>query len=100
MQRLVAGDLTVEEAREPLDRCLGCRACETACPSDVQYGELLEIARDGGAQTPSLQVRALLSFVRRPRLLALALRAGRPLARFVPGRRRSQRRSRSTPTRT
>jgi len=85
MQRLVAGDLTVEEAREPLDRCLGCRACETACPSGVQYGELLEIARDGGAQTPSLQVRGLLSLVRRPRLLALALRAGRPVARFVPG---------------
>jgi glycolate oxidase iron-sulfur subunit len=85
MQRLVAGDLEVEDARGPLDRCLGCRACEVACPSDVQYGELLEIARDGGAQTPSLQVRTLLSLVRRPRLLALALRAGRPLARFVPG---------------
>jgi glycolate oxidase iron-sulfur subunit len=85
MQRLVAGDLSTEEAREPLDRCLGCRACETACPSDVHYGELLEIARDGGAQTPSLQVRTLLSFVRRPRLLALMLRAGRPLAGLLPG---------------
>ncbi|HET6171720.1 MAG TPA: (Fe-S)-binding protein [Gaiellales bacterium] len=85
MQRLVAGDLSVEEAREPLDRCLGCRACETACPSGVQYGQLLEIARDGGAQTPSLQIRTLLSFVRRPRLLALAMRAGRPLAGLMPG---------------
>ena len=85
MQRLVAGDLTVEDAREPLDRCLGCRACETACPSGVQYGQLLEIARDGGAQTPSVQVHALLSFVKRPRLLALMLRAGRPLAGLVPG---------------
>jgi glycolate oxidase iron-sulfur subunit len=85
MQRLVAGDLSVEDARGPLDRCLGCRACETACPSGVHYGELLEIARDGGAQTPSLQVRALLSFVKRPRLLALAMRAGRPLAGLAPG---------------
>jgi glycolate oxidase iron-sulfur subunit len=85
MQRLVAGDLSVEEAREPLDRCLGCRACETACPSGVHYGELLEIARDGGAQTPSLQVRTLLAFVKRPRLLAFVIRAGRPLAGLMPG---------------
>lgn len=29
----------------PLDRCLGCRACETVCPSGVAYGHLLEVTR-------------------------------------------------------
>src|SRR5215469_11289339 len=37
-------------AAEHFDRCLGCMACMTACPSGVQYDQLIEAAR-GWAET-------------------------------------------------
>jgi len=46
MRALEEGRLepTAEVTRH-LDSCLGCRACETACPSGVPYGALIEAAR-------------------------------------------------------
>ncbi|PLT32785.1 (Fe-S)-binding protein [Bacillus sp. V5-8f] len=35
-----------EDFERSLDLCLGCRACEPVCPSGVNYGHLLEEARD------------------------------------------------------
>ncbi|HKD45094.1 MAG TPA: heterodisulfide reductase-related iron-sulfur binding cluster [Candidatus Angelobacter sp.] len=40
------GDLAMNEAFVThIDRCLGCLACETACPSGVKYGRIVERAR-------------------------------------------------------
>ncbi len=46
MRALQEGRLAVDaEAVRHLDLCLGCRGCETACPSGVAYGTLVEAAR-------------------------------------------------------
>uniref|UniRef100_UPI0003734C01 (Fe-S)-binding protein n=1 Tax=Halalkalibacterium ligniniphilum TaxID=1134413 RepID=UPI0003734C01 len=39
------GKLPLSELEEPIDFCLGCRACETVCPTNVQYGKILDSAK-------------------------------------------------------
>lgn len=41
MKSVLEEDLNLEEALPYIDRCLGCMACVTACPSGVEYQELL-----------------------------------------------------------
>src|SRR5437879_7465880 len=46
MKALAEGRLELDaDAVRHLDLCLGCRGCETACPSGVHYGRLIEGAR-------------------------------------------------------
>lgn len=92
--RVAPDDPTVGEH---LDRCLGCRGCESACPSGVPYGALLEATRAtmGTTRPLPLIARVVLAVFAHEILLrpALALaRAARALglarlaARLLPAR--------------
>jgi glycolate oxidase iron-sulfur subunit len=88
------------EVAEEMYLCLGCRACETACPSGVHYGAMVEtmraeVERAGLRHGLAKRVEsiALRELVPRPRRLRLAvdalalvqrLRLDRVAARLLP----------------
>ena len=45
MKQVLEGAVPTQKTRLHLDRCLTCRACETTCPSGVEYGRLVDIGR-------------------------------------------------------
>jgi glycolate oxidase iron-sulfur subunit len=87
-------DGTIELNRtvvEHFDRCLGCMACVTACPSGVRYDVLIESTRAtveqeyGRPAGDRLLRTALFAVLPHPRRLRPAL-ALAPLGRAMPGR--------------
>lgn len=66
-----------------LDLCVGCRACETACPSGVSFGRILEHGRSrlGGGRGPFPRLQDALYRRLLPRKRRLAVLAR--LAAFV-----------------
>lgn len=85
MRALSEGRIEDPEAiRIHLDQCLGCRACETACPSGVEYGHILETVRGEMEQrSPRNSWRARL---RRILLTGVVAHQGRLRVAFALGR--------------
>ncbi len=81
VRALVEGDVPATAGAEVhLDRCLGCLACESACPSGVPYRRLLDDAR--AALAPAKEARrGLLSRLARRLLLGWLLAAPARLRR-------------------
>lgn len=79
-----AGKLDWTQISPYIDHCLGCLACETACPSGVHYGAILELAREQlNQKKPSGTKRALITLTTSRAALQASLTAGK----FLPGKR-------------
>jgi glycolate oxidase iron-sulfur subunit len=81
MRALLEGRLepTSDSVDTHIARCLGCRACETVCPSGVPYGHMLEATRATLADHRPIPAvaRTILAVFERPFLLRLFLAGGR-----------------------
>ena len=91
MRAVAEGKVEIDESvRRHLDVCLGCRACETACPSGVQYGRLVDIGRriveDRVGRSPGEAARrwSLRKGLQSKVLFGGALALGRIAKAFVP----------------
>ncbi len=93
MKRVLEESLPWEAAQPHVDRCLGCLACEPACPSGVQYRDLINpfraLARSRLRMSTGKKVsRALLArilpFPERFRIAARIGTAGKRVVGFMP----------------
>jgi glycolate oxidase iron-sulfur subunit len=90
MEKTAQGTLTLNATvAEHFDRCLGCMACVTSCPSGVRYDRLIEETRrvveerHERPRAERLQRRLLFATLPYPRRMRWALRLA-PLGRALP----------------
>jgi glycolate oxidase iron-sulfur subunit len=93
MKEVLEGSLNMEDALPHLDACLGCLACEPACPSGVPYRDLISpfrsVAEDRRRRSLVDRFRRRLTQMTLPypgrfRLAAWSGRFARPLAFLMP----------------
>jgi len=90
MKQMLEGAPVTERTQLHLDRCLTCRACETTCPSGVEYGKLVDIGRELVEQKVPRTPRARFKrwFLARTlphrALFTVALGLGRTFRRVLP----------------
>ena len=90
MKQYFEGEPANVEMLRHLDRCLTCRACETTCPSGVQYGHLLEIGKQlietelPRARLDRLQRAAIVRFINSGWLFTACVRLGQAFAWMLP----------------
>ncbi len=93
MKQVLEGGLAWSAAQPHIDRCLGCLACEPACPSGVPYRDLISpfraVAREKFARTPGEKLRRWLAaqtipFPARFRLALTGAKLGKRIRSLVP----------------
>ena len=75
-----------ESYREALESCLQCRACEAVCPAHVQFGTIIEGAREllAGSDKPRATTRLLSWAADHPRASAAAIGVAGSVSRWLP----------------
>ena len=93
MKEVLEGKLSWEAAQPHVDRCLGCLACEPACPSGVAYRDLLSpfraLAKTEFRRSTSVSIRHYLASQTIPypwrfRLAIHASRVAKPIRALLP----------------